>query len=107
MIVYCLFNILFVYLFRVINIYCLGAGYKTLEVIKGTQDIYVHNTLIKKWDICAGDAILRAIGGRQTDLRGDDINYSHNLDPKNEHGLIATMHDHDHYRKSLQSVSKS
>jgi len=47
-----------------------GAGYKTIEVIKGTQDVYVHNTLIKKWDICAGEAILAALGGKQTDLRG-------------------------------------
>jgi len=84
-----------------------GAGYKTIEVVKGTEDVYVHTTLIKKWDICAGDAILRAIGGTQTDLRGDAINYSHNLDPKNEHGLIATMHDHEKYREVLQSAAKS
>ncbi|KAL5256632.1 hypothetical protein ACHWQZ_G011775 [Mnemiopsis leidyi] len=84
-----------------------GAGYKTIEVVKGTEDVYVHTTLIKKWDICAGDAILRAIGGTQTDLRGDEINYSHNLDPKNEHGLIATMHNHEDYRKVLQAAAKS
>lgn len=78
-----------------------GAGYKVVEVIRGTEDVYVHTTLIKKWDICAGDAILRAIGGTQTDLRGDEINYSHELDPKNEHGLIATMHDHEKYRQAL------
>ena len=88
-------------------IYPLGAGYKTIEVVKGTEDVYVHTTLIKKWDICAGDAILRAIGGTQTDLRGDEINYSHNLDPKNEHGLIATMHNHEDYRKVLQAAAKS
>ena len=84
-----------------------GAGYKTIEVIKGTQDVYVHNTLIKKWDICAGEAILDAMGGKQTDLRGEAINYSHELNPKNEHGLIATMHDHENYRQKLQSISNS
>ena len=67
----------------------------------------MHTTIIKKWDICAGDAILRTVGGKQTDLRGNDINYSHNLDPKNEHGLIATMHDHETYREKLQGVSNS
>lgn len=84
-----------------------GAGYKAIEVVENKQDVYVHTTIIKKWDICAGDAILRTLGGKQTDLRGNDINYSHNLDPKNEHGLIATMHDHETYREKLQGVSNS
>ena len=85
----------------------LGAGYKAIEVVENKQDVYVHTTIIKKWDICAGDAILRTLGGKQTDLRGNDINYSHNLDPKSEHGLIATMHDHETYREKLQGVSNS
>lgn len=88
------------------NVCPTGAGYKVIEVVKGTEDVYVHTTLIKKWDICAGDAILRAIGGTQTDLLGNDINYSHNLNPKNEHGLIATMHDHDKYRVALKDAAK-
>ena len=36
---------------------------------------YVHTTLIKKWDICPGDAILRAYGGKMTRLNGDEIKY--------------------------------
>lgn len=83
-----------------------GSGYKTLEVIKGTQDVYTHVTLIKKWDICSGDAILRAIGGKQTDLSGKDINYDHSLDPKMPGGLIATIHDHEKYRTALQKFAQ-
>ncbi len=42
------------------------------------QDAYVHVTLIKKWDICAGDAILRALGGQLTDLSGKTVYFSLN-----------------------------
>ena len=38
-----------------------GAGYKAWEVVKGHQDAYVHVTLIKKWDICAPQAILASL----------------------------------------------
>ncbi len=37
------------------------------------QDAYVHVTLIKKWDICAGNAILNALGGKLTDLAGKTV----------------------------------
>ena len=41
----------------------------------GTAQAYVHTTLIKKWDICPGDAILRHYGGKMTRLNGDTITY--------------------------------
>jgi len=81
-----------------------GAGYKTWEVVKGVQDAYVHTTLIKKWDICAGDALLRALGGKQTDLKGQEIDYSSAEAAKNEGGLLATMHDHDKFLEKLKSL---
>ncbi|XP_074545364.1 inositol monophosphatase 3 [Halichoeres trimaculatus] len=75
-----------------------GAGYKVLSllempVIEGASpdqaDIYVHITFIKKWDICAGAALLKALGGQMTTLKGEDIDYSDT--PLNKGGLVATI----------------
>ncbi|KAK2193970.1 hypothetical protein NP493_4g11032 [Ridgeia piscesae] len=74
-----------------------GAGYKTLEVVKGSVNAYVHTTLIKKWDICAGNAILRAVGGNMTTLKGNQIDYSGAGSPLNDKGLLATLADHAKY----------
>jgi len=79
-----------------------GAGYKSWEVLKGEQDAYVHVTLIKKWDICAGNAILSAAGGSMTTLAGEEIDYSGNSNPKNEGGLLATMRSHEGFLKAFQ-----
>jgi len=80
-----------------------GAGYKVEELfgyppdndIKQTPIAYVHTTLIKKWDICAGDALLRHFDGKMTQLSGQNINYDKSLDPKNEGGLVASLHNHE------------
>jgi inositol monophosphatase 3 len=80
-----------------------GAGYKVEELfgytpdndLKETPIAYVHTTLIKKWDICAGNALLNHFGGQMTKLSGDNINYHKDLDPKNTGGLVAALKHHD------------
>lgn len=52
-----------------------GAGYKLVEVIEGRADLYLHEGPIRKWDVCAGEALLRASGGRITDYQGADHAY--------------------------------
>ncbi|XP_077392957.1 inositol monophosphatase 3 isoform X1 [Festucalex cinctus] len=86
-----------------------GAGYKVLSLLQmpssdkepvDQADVYVHITMIKKWDICAGAALLSALGGRMTTLKGDDIDYSGNA--LNTGGLVATVHvDHQAILKRL------
>ncbi|CAK9301683.1 unnamed protein product, partial [Gordionus sp. m RMFG-2023] len=67
-----------------------GAGYKVLEVVSGRADIYLHTTYIKKWDICAGNAILNALGGSMVDLKGREIQYGDQNDYILKDGLKAT-----------------
>ncbi|XP_054288335.1 putative inositol monophosphatase 3 [Macrosteles quadrilineatus] len=74
-----------------------GAGYKVLQVVSGNASAYVHATAIKKWDICAGNAILSAVGGAMTTLTNEEIDYSPPKGPLNRDGLLATRHDHSQY----------
>ncbi|XP_071515776.1 inositol monophosphatase 3 isoform X2 [Panulirus ornatus] len=83
-----------------------GAGYKTLAVIQGDVDAYVHVTLIKKWDICAGNALLNALHGNMTTLDGLSIDYSSREDYKNEGGVLATLYLHKNYLPKLQELRK-
>ena len=81
-----------------------GAGYKVLQVVEGRADLYLHTTAIKKWDICAGDAILKATGGQMTTREGEEIDYSFRGSPKNERGIVAAanMANHDKYIAKLK-----
>ena len=81
-----------------------GAGYKVLQVVEGRADLYLHTTTIKKWDICAGDAILKATGGRMTTRKGEEIDYSFEGTPKNLDGIVAAAKtaDHDKYLDKLK-----
>ena len=72
-----------------------GAGYKVAEVLRGHQDAYLHNTLIKKWDLCAGDALLRAAGGRLTDWAGRSLDYSSGEEALVTGGVAAALHNHE------------
>ena len=89
---------------------CFFTGYKTLALFQGKADAYIHTTLIKKWDICAGNALLREFKGTMTTLKGDSINYdghgSADHNPKNEGGLLATLWDAESFREKLAPVLK-
>ncbi|XP_055608709.1 putative inositol monophosphatase 3 [Uranotaenia lowii] len=66
-----------------------GAGYKVLQVLHNNATAYIHSTAIKKWDICAGNAILNAVGGRMTDLKNQEITYNDRDAFVNDNGLLA------------------
>ncbi|XP_031840355.1 putative inositol monophosphatase 3 [Nomia melanderi] len=82
-----------------------GAGYKFLEVISGNATAYVHITTIKKWDICAGTAILTSLGGTITQLFDQQmINFGPSDSKVLTGGLLATMNNHVWYLDKFSNI---
>ncbi|KAM3958553.1 putative inositol monophosphatase 3 [Aphomia sociella] len=81
-----------------------GAGYKVMAVVNGTYDVYLHATAIKKWDLCAGDAILKAANGKMTTTKGEFVDYSPEGDVKVTDGILVTLYDHDYYLSKMPKI---
>uniref|UniRef100_A0A5F8G3N6 Golgi-resident adenosine 3',5'-bisphosphate 3'-phosphatase n=1 Tax=Monodelphis domestica TaxID=13616 RepID=A0A5F8G3N6_MONDO len=89
-----------------------GAGYKVLSLLdvpdenQEKADIYIHVTYIKKWDICAGNALLKALGGHMTTLSGEEISYTGS--DGNEGGLLASINmNHQALVRKLPDLEKT
>lgn len=66
-----------------------SVGLKVGLIAERKADLYVHLSKgSSAWDACAPDAILRAAGGRFTDLAGDPFVYG-GESLKNERGILA------------------
>ncbi|UJR34923.1 hypothetical protein I4U23_027701 [Adineta vaga] len=81
-----------------------GSGYKTVQVLEEYADYYLHITAIKKWDLCAPDAVLRANHGTMTTLLNQTISYDHqNKDMLIQDGLLVTYkRNHNEILKFLK-----
>ena len=53
-----------------------SSSIKFCKLAEGKADFYPRFQSISKWDIAAGDAILRASGGYMLDKRGLNYNYN-------------------------------
>ncbi|XP_018333678.1 3'(2'),5'-bisphosphate nucleotidase 1 [Agrilus planipennis] len=74
-----------------------GAGYKVLLLIEGKAHAYVFASAgCKKWDTCAPEAILNAIGGKLTNLSGVPYSYDKDVQFPNSGGVLATAKGIDH-----------
>jgi 3'-phosphoadenosine 5'-phosphosulfate (PAPS) 3'-phosphatase len=52
-----------------------GAGYKFIQVLEGSADAYLHPGGSRKWDVCAGEALLLAAGGSVSQWGGGATDY--------------------------------
>jgi len=69
-----------------------GAGNKVLRVIEGDAHAYVFASPgTKKWDTCAPEAILVAMGGVLTDMQGNELKYGKDVKHPNTAGVLATI----------------
>ncbi len=67
-----------------------SVGIKVGLLVTQQADLYLEPSgMTKAWDSCAPEAILRAAGGRMTDLVGTPLRYSPR-DVRNRQGLVAT-----------------
>ncbi|XP_034018758.1 3'(2'),5'-bisphosphate nucleotidase 1 isoform X1 [Thalassophryne amazonica] len=75
-----------------------GAGNKIIQLIEGKASAYVFASPgCKKWDTCATEAILHAVGGKLTDMHGKAYHYDADVKHMNSAGVLATLRNHDYY----------
>ena len=74
-----------------------GAGHKVMLLIEGKAHAYVFPSPgCKRWDTCAPEAVLHAMGGKLTDIKGRLYDYSKDVFKVNEWGTLATVKEEDH-----------
>ncbi|XP_066532243.1 3'(2'),5'-bisphosphate nucleotidase 1 isoform X1 [Hoplias malabaricus] len=75
-----------------------GAGNKIIQLVEGKASAYVFASPgCKKWDTCAPEAILHAVGGKLTDMHGRAYCYDADVKHMNSAGVLATLRNHQYY----------
>uniref|UniRef100_A0A3Q1EU59 3'(2'),5'-bisphosphate nucleotidase 1 n=1 Tax=Acanthochromis polyacanthus TaxID=80966 RepID=A0A3Q1EU59_9TELE len=75
-----------------------GAGNKIIQLVEGKASAYVFASPgCKKWDTCAPEAILHAVGGKLTDMHGNGYRYDANVKHMNSAGVLAALRNHEYY----------
>ncbi|XP_039605510.1 3'(2'),5'-bisphosphate nucleotidase 1 isoform X2 [Polypterus senegalus] len=84
-----------------------GAGNKIIQLIEGKASAYVFASPgCKKWDTCAPEAILHAVGGKLADVHGNSYTYHRDVQHMNAAGVLATLRDFDYYASRVPASVK-
>jgi len=86
-----------------------GAGHKVILLMEGQAHAYVFPSPgCKKWDTCAPEAILHAMGGKLTDMKGNSYEYHSQVEHRNSEGVLATaiLSDHAWYQDIIPQEIK-
>ncbi|KAF5305707.1 hypothetical protein FQR65_LT07604 [Abscondita terminalis] len=74
-----------------------GAGHKVLLLMEGKAHAYIFPSKgCKKWDTCAPEAVLTALGGKLTDIHGNSYEYHKDVEHPNSRGVLATARGLNH-----------
>ncbi|KAM3184276.1 hypothetical protein ACTXT7_008686 [Hymenolepis weldensis] len=88
-----------------LNLYRLGGcGYKMLMLLEGVAHAYIYASPgCKRWDTCAVEALINAIGGKVTGIDGREYSYAAGVQPTDFRGLIVIPNTawHEEYVKRM------
>ncbi|TRY86338.1 hypothetical protein DNTS_016139, partial [Danionella cerebrum] len=80
------------------SIRCICVSRQIIQLVEGKASAYVFASPgCKKWDTCAPEAILHAVGGKLTDMHGNAFRYDADVQHMNSAGVLATLRDHQYY----------
>ncbi|XP_010021399.1 PREDICTED: 3'(2'),5'-bisphosphate nucleotidase 1 isoform X2 [Nestor notabilis] len=84
-----------------------GAGNKIIQLIEGKASAYIFASPgCKKWDTCAPEAILHAVGGKITDIHGNSFQYNKEVKHMNSAGVLAALRNYDYYASRIPNTVK-
>ncbi|XP_072032724.1 3'(2'),5'-bisphosphate nucleotidase 1-like isoform X2 [Amphiura filiformis] len=84
-----------------------GAGHKVLLLLEGRATAYIFASKgCKKWDTCAPEALLHAVGGKLTDVHGNTYIYHKDVKHMNTGGVIAAYRNHQFFLSQVPKAVK-
>lgn len=91
------------------QIYHICSIFQVLLLMEGKAHAYLFASPgTKRWDTCAPEAILHAMGGQLTDVNGNFYKYDKDTPYSNKGGILATSkkEEHSYYLNAIPQELK-